>query len=62
MHAFAVSGAGKNRPAGDTARHVTAPDVKDLQSESASLKEVVAELMIRTAAQKSILGDRDDSL
>ena len=35
--------AGKNRLVGDTARQATSPEVKDLRSESAALKEVVAE-------------------
>lgn len=34
--------AGKQRLAGDTARQATSPEVKDLRSESATLKEVVA--------------------
>ena len=38
--------AGKARLAGDTARQATAPEVKDLRSESAVLKEVVAELTL----------------
>ncbi len=38
--------AGKNRLAGDTARQATSPEVKELRSESAALKEVVAELML----------------
>ena len=38
--------AGKNRLAGDTARQATAPEVKELRSESAALKEVVAELTL----------------
>ena len=37
--------AGKRRLAGDTARQATSPEVKDLRSESAALKEVVAELI-----------------
>ncbi len=36
--------AGKKRLAGDTARHATWPEVKELRSGSAALKEVVAEL------------------
>ena len=38
--------AGKNRLAGDTARQATSPEVKELRSESAALKEVVAELTL----------------
>ena len=36
--------AGKARLSGDTARQATAPEVQELRSESAALKEVVAEL------------------
>lgn len=36
--------AGKKRLAGDTARQATAPEVKELRSESVALNEVVAEL------------------
>ena len=38
--------AGKRRLASDTARHTTSPEVKDLHTESAALKEVVAELIL----------------
>ena len=36
----------KNRLAGDIARLATSPEVKELRSESAALKEVVAELTL----------------
>src|SRR6056300_1955936 len=38
--------AGKKRLAGDTARQATSPEVKELRSETAALKEVVAELTL----------------
>jgi transposase len=44
--------AGKQRLAGDTARHATAPEVKDLRSEAAALKEVVAELTLENRLLK----------
>ena len=50
--------AGRNRLAGDTARQATSPEVKDLRSESAALKEVVAELMLENRLlKKSMIGD-----
>ena len=50
--------AGKNRLAGDTARQATAPEVTELRSESATLKEVVAELTLENRLlKKSMLGD-----
>ena len=53
--------AGKARLAGDTARQATAPEVKDLRSESAALKEVVAELtLVNRLLKKSMLGDGGD--
>lgn len=53
--------AGKKRLAGDTARQATAPEVKELRSESAALKEVVAELTLENRLlKKSMLGDGDD--
>ena len=53
--------AGKARLAGDTARQATAPEVKDLRSESAALKEVVAELTLENRLlKKSMLGDGGD--
>ena len=44
--------AGKRRLAGDTARQATAPEVKELRSEAAALKEVVAELMLENRLLK----------
>ena len=44
--------AGKNRLAGDTARQATSPEVKELRSESAALKEVVAELTLENRLLK----------
>ena len=50
--------AGKNRLAGDTARQATSPEVKELRSESAALKEVVAELTLENRLlKKSVIGD-----
>ena len=47
--------------AGDTARQATAPEVKELRSESAALKEVVAELTLENRLlKKSMLGDGGD--
>ena len=53
--------AGKRRLAGDTARQDTSPEVKDLRYESASLKEVVAELTLENRLlEKSMIGDGED--
>jgi transposase len=53
--------AGKQRLAGDTARQATAPEVKELKSETAALKEVVAELTLENRLlKKSMLGDGED--
>ena len=50
--------AGKQRLAGDTARHATSPEVKELRSESSALKEVVADLTLENRLlKKSMLGD-----
>ena len=49
---------GKNRLAGDTARQATSPEGKELRSESAALKEVVAELTLENRLlKKSMIGD-----
>ena len=49
---------GKNRLAGDTARQATSPEVKELRTESATLKEVVAELTLENRLlKKSMIGD-----
>jgi transposase len=53
--------AGKARLAGDTARQATAPEVKELRSESTALKEVVAELTLENRLlKKSMIGDGGD--
>ncbi|WP_408005599.1 IS3 family transposase [Salibaculum griseiflavum] len=44
--------AGKQRLAGDTARQATSPEVKELRSESAALKEVVADLTLENRLLK----------
>lgn len=49
--------AGKKRLAGDTARQATTPEVRDLRSEAAALKEVVAELTLENRLLKSMIGD-----
>jgi len=53
--------AGRNRLAGDTARQATAPEVKELRSESAALKELVADLTLENRLlKKSMIGDGED--
>ncbi len=53
--------AGKARLAGDTARQATAPEVKELRSEAAALKEVVADLTLENRLlKKSTFGDGGD--
>ena len=53
--------AGKRRLAGDTARHATSPEVKDLRAESAALKEAVADLTLENRLlKKSMIGDGGD--
>ena len=55
--------AGKNRLAGDTARQATSPEVKELRSESAALKEMVAELTLENRLlKKSMIGDEVGSI
>ena len=50
--------AGKHRLAGDTARQATSPEVKELRSEPAALKEVVADLTLENRLLKnSMIGD-----
>jgi transposase len=49
--------AGKRRLAGDTARAATTDEVKDLRSETTTLKEVVAEQALEI---KSMIGDGED--
>lgn len=54
--------AGKNRLAGDTARQATSPELKELRSESAALKEVVAELTLENRLlQNSMIGPLGDA-
>lgn len=49
--------AGKRRLSGDTARQATSPEVKDLRSESLSLKECVADLTLENRLlKKSMAG------
>jgi transposase len=53
--------AGKKRLAGDTARQASAPEVKELRSEAAALKEALADVMLENRLlKKSMLGDGDD--
>ena len=53
--------AGKRRLAGDTARDATSSEVKDLRSEAAALKEVVADLTLENRLlKKSMLADGED--
>lgn len=53
--------AGKARLTGDTARQATAPEVKELRSETAALKEVVADLTLENRLlKKSTFGDGGD--
>ena len=50
--------AGKRRLSGDTARQATSPEVKDLRSESLSLKECVADLTLKNRLlKKSMTGN-----
>jgi transposase len=55
--------AGEKRLAGDTAREATTTEVKDLRSESAALKEAVAELLMENRLlKKSVTGDGADDM
>lgn len=47
--------AGKKRLAGDTVREATSPEVNDLRSENDTLKQVVAELILRNRDLKKTL-------
>ena len=50
--------AGKRRLSGDTARQATSPEVKELRSESSSLKECVADLTLENRLlKKSMTGN-----
>ncbi len=60
-HCFSAPPNGKRRLAGDTARQATAPEVKELRSEAATLKEVVAELTLENRLlKKSMIGAGED--
>ena len=47
--------AGKKRLAGDTVREATSPEVNDLRNENDTLKQVVAELVLRNRNLKKTL-------
>lgn len=52
---------GKKRLAGDTARQATAPEVKELRTEAAALKEAVADLTLENRLlKKSMIGDGEN--
>jgi len=54
---------GKKRLAGDTAREATPVEVKNLRSETAALKEAVAELLMENRLlKKSVTGDGVDDI
>ena len=56
-----ISGGGKKRLAGDTARAATSDEVRDLRREAGALKEVVAELMLENRLlKKSTIGAGED--
>ena len=53
--------AGKKRLSGDAAREATSDEVKELRTESAALKEALAEqVMENRLLKKSVLGDGED--
>ena len=53
--------AGKRRLAGDTTRQATSPEVKDLRTEAAALKEAVADLTLENRLlKKSMTGAGED--
>jgi transposase len=55
--------AGKKRLAGDTAREATSDEVKDLRTETAALKETLAELLMENRLlKKSVIGDGGDGI
>lgn len=55
--------AGKKRLAGDTAREANSDEVKQLRSESAALKEALAEqVMENRLLKKSVIGDGEDDI
>ena len=53
--------AGKKRLSGDTRREATSGEVKELRTESAALKEALAELLMENRLlKKSVIGDGED--
>ena len=55
--------AGKKRLSGDTAREATSDEVKQLRSETATLKEALAELLMENRLlKKSVIGDGEDDI
>lgn len=55
--------AGKKRLAGDTVREATSDEVKNLRSESAALKETLAELLMENRLlKKSMIGNGEDGI
>ena len=53
--------AGKKRLAGDVARQATSPEVKQLRTEAAALKEALAEATLENRLlKKSMIGDGGD--
>ena len=53
--------AGKKRLAGDMTRQASTPEVKELRSEAAALKEALAEVILENRLlKKSMLGDGGD--
>ncbi len=55
--------AGKKRLSGDTAREATSDEVKQLRSESAALKEALAEqVMENRLLKKSVMADGEDDI
>lgn len=55
--------AGKKRLSGDTAREANTDEVKNLRSESAALKEALAEaIMENRLLKKSVIADGEDGI
>lgn len=55
--------AGKKRLSGDTAREANSDEVKNLRSESAALKEALAEaIMENRLLKKSVIADGEDGI
>jgi len=58
-----ISGGGKKRLAGDTARAATSDEVKELRREASALNEVVAELTLENRLlKKSAIGAGEDGV